>query len=82
MVAGPKKAVLMHRDYTAHVIAEKDPDEFLQQIAGKHNWPDGSPATDFAEKFTQNVRLFRYFHVFLFTRQMSRGDLFAGRCAM
>ena len=72
----------MYRDYTDHVIAEKDPEEFLEKIVNKHNWPDGSPATDYAAKFARNVRLFRYFHVFLFTTTISRADLFAGRCVV
>ena len=41
-----------------------DPIEFLTRIGNTHCWPDGTAATDFAEKFAENVRLFRYYHVF------------------
>ena len=79
--AGPKKAVQMHREYTSHITAGKDPQDFLDKVASKYSWPDGSPATDFPLRFAQNVRLFRYYHVFVFTKQITVADLFNGRCA-
>ena len=64
---GPKKAVQMHREYTAHITAANDPEDFRNKVSAKYTWPNGGPATDYPDRFKQNVRLFRYFHVFLFT---------------
>ena len=64
------------------MTAANDPEDFLNRVATKYTWPDGSPATDYPDRFKKNVRLFRYFHVFVFTAKITKADLFAGRLAM
>ena len=77
---GPKKAVQMHREYTTHITATKDPQDFLEHVDRKYTWSDSSTAGDFPTKFIKNVWLFRYFHMFVFTSRISTTDLCRDRC--
>ena len=66
-----------------HCEAGGDVTDVLERIAATHEWPNGDPATNFAEKFHQNGRLFRHAHIFLIRLDDVNADkvteLLAGR---